>query len=87
VFHATAASAKPTNPEQYWIKLMKIKIDANLCTGHGRCYFYADEVYDLDDNGYSIFMGKTVDVDPAMEDKARLGARNCPEQAIEIIED
>lgn len=66
---------------------MKIKIEANLCTGHGRCCFYADEVYDLDDNGYSIFIGQTIDVDPAMEDKAQLGARMCPEQAIEIIED
>ena len=66
---------------------MKIKIDADLCSGHGRCCYYADEVYDLDDNGYSIFVGQTIDVDPEMEDKAQLGARMCPEQAIEIIED
>ncbi|MFT4826230.1 MAG: ferredoxin [Halioglobus sp.] len=66
---------------------MKIKVDENLCTGHGRCQVYASEVYDLDDNGYSTLMGKTVDVKPENEDAARLGVANCPEQAIKIIEE
>ncbi|MCK9504037.1 MAG: ferredoxin [Porticoccaceae bacterium] len=66
---------------------MKIKVDGTLCSGHGRCWNYASEVYDLDDNGYNIKCGETFDVPPGLEDKARIGAENCPEQAIVIIED
>jgi ferredoxin len=65
---------------------MKIKIDHALCSGHGRCWEYAREVYDLDDNGYNKDRGKTLDVPPGKEEAARLGAANCPEQAIQIIE-
>lgn len=65
---------------------MKVKIDGTLCTGNGRCWEYAKEVYDLDDNGYNLHRGKTLDVAPDQEAAARLGASNCPEQAIEILE-
>lgn len=65
---------------------MKVKIDGALCTGNGRCWEYAKDVYELDDNGYNLNRGKTVDVAAGREDAARLGARNCPEQAIEVIE-
>lgn len=65
---------------------MKIKISKELCSGHGRCWEYAKEVYDLDDNGYSAMRGQIFDVAPGNEKAARLGASNCPEQAIEIIE-
>ncbi len=65
---------------------MKVKIDAGLCTGHGRCWVYAKEVYDLDDNGYAAQRGNTLDVPVEHEAAARLGASNCPERAIQIIE-
>lgn len=56
------------------------------CTGHGRCMAVAADVYDLDEQGYNEFAGQTVDIEPGMEDQARLGADACPEGAI-IIED
>jgi ferredoxin len=65
---------------------MKIKIDAAKCTGHGRCWEYAREVYELDDNGYNLLRGKVLEVAPDKEAAARLGASNCPECAIEIVE-
>ena len=62
---------------------MKIVVDGERCTGHGRCYILAPEVYDADDDGYSIPGERGV---PAgQESKARLGAANCPEDAIEVI--
>jgi ferredoxin len=61
---------------------MKAKIDAVLCTGHGRCYAYADQVYDLDDNGYNAARGQVVEINSGQEAAARLGAENCPERAI-----
>jgi ferredoxin len=65
---------------------VKAKIDGTLCSGHGRCFVLADEVYDLDDDGYNAQRGEIVDVAPGNEDAARLGAENCPEAAITIID-
>ena len=31
---------------------MRIEVDVELCTGHGRCYSLAPEVYEADDEGY-----------------------------------
>ena len=65
---------------------MKVSIDGALCSGHGRCYVLSDEVYDLDDDGYNAHRGETVDVADGNEEAARLGAENCPESAITIVE-
>jgi ferredoxin len=65
---------------------VKAKIDENLCTGHGRCFVLASEVYDLDENGYNAFRGAATNVEPGHEDAARLGADNCPEAAITLLE-
>jgi ferredoxin len=66
---------------------MKVKIDGELCTGHGRCWVVAKEFYTLDDNGYNAERGKTLNVPPALAAAARLGASKCPERAITIIEE
>ena len=63
---------------------MKIKIDNERCTGHGRCYALAPEVFEPDDEGHSIVLHE--EVPPEFEAKARLGVDNCPEQAISIVE-
>ena len=41
---------------------MKVKIDENLCTGHGRCWVVAKEFYKLDDNGYNAERGQVIPV-------------------------
>lgn len=66
---------------------MKVIVDPELCTGHGRCWTNAPEVYTLDDNGYNAVTGVPIDIAPDREEAARLGARTCPERAISIIED
>ena len=63
---------------------MKVRIDGDRCTGHGRCYSLAPEVYEPDDEGHSFVT--LDDVPPELEHKARLGVENCPEQAISIVE-
>lgn len=65
---------------------MKIKIDEELCTGHGRCAIYAPNVFRLDDDGYNMDRGLEIEVPVGEEDKARLGARACPERAILIVD-
>ena len=64
---------------------MRIEVDGDTCTGHGRCYTLAPEVFESDDGGYCATRG--LDVPPRLEDQARVGARNCPERAITVIED
>jgi ferredoxin len=66
---------------------MQVKIDAALCSGHGRCAKLAPDVYKLDDNGYNADRGRTLQIIPALEASARKGAKLCPERAITILED
>jgi ferredoxin len=66
---------------------MHVKIDAILCSGHGRCAKFGREIYKLDDNGYNADRGKTLAVPPDEEAAARKGAKFCPERAIEVIDD
>ena len=64
---------------------MKIRIDPERCSGHGRCYAIAPDVFDEDEAGYPI---PHFDEVPLTMREATLAAQlNCPEQAIELVED
>lgn len=64
---------------------MKYCVDEARCTGHGRCYTIAPEVYSADEDGFNAVRGTATAVAPEQEGAAELGARACPEQAIEIV--
>ena len=64
---------------------MRVKLDTNLCTGHGRCYDIAPAVFHEDERGYGYIDRATVPA--ASRDKVRRAASNCPERAIEIEDD
>jgi ferredoxin len=66
---------------------MKMKVDGVLCTGHGRCWSIAPEVYDADDEGFNAAAGDVIDVPEGLEEAAMRGLRNCPEAAISVVED
>ena len=66
-------------------KTLKLVVDAALCQGHNRCTKIAPELFDLDDYGHASARGDGT-VAPALEEKARLAERNCPEFAISIQE-
>ena len=61
---------------------MRIVLDTERCTGHGRCYSLAPDLFDCDDRGYGVV------VDPGVptgsEDRARTAESNCPERAIAL---
>lgn len=61
---------------------MKVRVDAELCVGHGRCYALAPEVFGADDYGHCEVL--VADVDGELADQARVGAENCPERAITV---
>ena len=65
---------------------MKIKVEEEKCQGHNRCFVVAGELFELDDYGYAHEVGDGT-VPEAMEEKARLAVKNCPEQAIFIVDE
>ncbi len=62
---------------------VRIKVDAEKCEGHSRCYALAPELVDVDDLG-NAFELNNGEVPEGLEDKARLIVDNCPEYAITI---
>ena len=65
---------------------MKIKYSRDACQGHNRCYMLAPELFDVDDEGYAILLIDG-DVPDDLKEKAQLTVDNCPEFAIELIDD
>jgi ferredoxin len=65
---------------------VRVRVDQEKCQGHNRCYSLAPELFDVDDYGTAHEIGDGT-VPPALEERARLAAANCPEYAIEIEED
>lgn len=64
---------------------MRIVLDNDKCQGHGRCYALAPELFESDEEGYSVLKAEG-EVPGDLEEKARLAADNCPEFAIEVQE-
>ena len=66
--------------------MLKIAVNEAQCVGHGRCYALAPDVFGPDDFGHCELLVDAVAVGSALESQARLGAQNCPEQAIVLTE-
>jgi ferredoxin len=64
------------------VSAVKVRVDVDLCVGHGRCYALAPDVFGADDFGHCEIL--VTEVDGALADQARLGVDNCPERAITI---
>ncbi len=63
---------------------MRIVVDPEICTGHGRCYALAPGLFEADDDGYCAT--RDLEIEPDREDEARLGVASCPEGAIRLVE-
>jgi len=63
---------------------LRVRLDASLCVGHGRCYELAPEVYGEDVEGHCRLLH--AELPRELEDAARRGAANCPEGALEVEE-
>ena len=59
---------------------LEIHIDRDRCMGSGNCSFWAQGVFDLDDDGIAIVLDPTA----CPEDKIVLAAHGCPTQAITV---
>jgi ferredoxin len=65
---------------------VKVQINSERCQGHGRCYDLAHGLFGEDDEGFGQVLGDGV-VPPGREHEARLAVANCPERAVEIVEE
>lgn len=65
------------------MKSLKIAVDAARCQGHNRCYALVPELIEIDDYGNARAKGDG-SVPPALEEKARLAVKNCPEHALRL---
>ena len=61
---------------------VKIVLDLDRCTGHGRCYSLAPELFDSDDEGHSVVIAS--EVPAGLEGQARVAMDNCPESCISL---
>ena len=64
---------------------VRVTIDHERCTGHGRCYALAPAIFTDDDEGYGQVVGDGL-VPPEAEDAARKAALSCPERAVLVEE-
>ncbi len=62
---------------------MRVRVDLNVCQGHGVCHMSAPDVFELaPEDGHSVVVADPV---PEMlHSAARLGADSCPERAISV---
>ena len=63
---------------------MRVKVDPDKCEGHNRCCALAPELFDVDDYGTATALNDGI-VPPGLEEKAKLAVQNCPEYAIEFM--
>lgn len=61
---------------------MRLTLNTQACQGHGRCYSYAPELFDADDEGHSLLL--VTDVPADQETAARQAVESCPEKAIAL---
>ena len=62
---------------------MRVVIDTERCTGHGRCYSVSPTVATDDDEGYGVVICDGAITADQLED-ARRAVLACPERAISI---
>jgi ferredoxin len=67
-------------------KRLRVRVDPDKCQGHNRCKALAPELFEIDDLGNARAAGDGI-VPPELEEKAALAKANCPELAVEIIEE
>jgi ferredoxin len=59
-----------------------VAVDAKRCQGHNRCVVICPEVFEADDQGYSVV--ELSEVPPELRERVRLAEADCPEAAIDV---
>jgi len=64
---------------------VKLEADLDLCQGHAMCQLEAPEVFDVPKRGTVIILDDTPPA--ALLPRVRSAVRNCPTQALSIMEE
>jgi len=64
---------------------MNLEIDRPKCQGHALCAVVDDDLFPLDDDGYSA-LPDVSDVPSDHEELVRAGVASCPERALRVVE-
>ncbi|MGH9301107.1 MAG: ferredoxin [Acidimicrobiales bacterium] len=59
----------------------RVRIDTDICTGHGRCYMLVPDLFEADERGFGVVRGNGEIAEQALAG-ARRAEANCPEGAI-----
>jgi len=62
---------------------VKVTIDESRCSGHGRCYVTAPDLFTDDDMGRGQIVGDGT-VDDGQRAAAEQAVASCPEQAVSL---
>jgi ferredoxin len=63
-----------------------VSVDSTRCQGHARCFAFAPDVFDFDDEGYA-FVPEDKARYEQLDEGLKLAIANCPERAIVVAED
>jgi ferredoxin len=63
---------------------MKLRLERPACAGHALCNAIDEDLFPLDDEGYSTVESRTVKI--GEEERTRQGVESCPEHAL-FLED
>ena len=63
--------------------MIRVAIDTERCTGHGRCYSLAPAVFDAADDGHGRVI--VAEVPDALAEGAHLARLSCPEEAVVVV--
>lgn len=67
-------------------KIVRVHVDPDKCQGHNRCKALAPALFELDTFGNAKEVGDGIVPEDQLE-FAYLARANCPEMAVEIIEE
>jgi ferredoxin len=62
---------------------MRVRVDPERCKGHGVCCVNAPDIFQIGDDDYAYVENEVVPAE--RQEDALMGARNCPEQAIDVF--
>ena len=68
------------------VVVMKVKVDSEKCQGHNRCYAMAPGMFKVDELGYATPRGDGT-ITPETLALAKKAVDNCPERAIEVVDE
>lgn len=67
--------------------VQKVTVDSEKCQGHNRCYAMAPGMFKVDEYGYATPRGDGTLNSPQDIELAQRAVENCPERAIDIVEE